>query len=186
MERPWRSSTPEACPSARRLRRSILVGVDGERCSLDSFAGADVLVVVFTCNHCPYAKACEERLIDIQRDYAGRGVRLVAINPNDASAYPEDSLDAMKVRAKEKGFNFPYLVDDTQDVAHAYDAGCTPDPFVFGKDRTLVYNGRIDDNWKDPSKVTRRDLRAAIDAALAGEPLDLEPIASMGCSIKWK
>lgn len=163
-----------------------LLGVDGERYGLDSFSGADVLVVVFTCNHCPYAKACEERLVDIQRDYADRGVRMIAINPNDASKYADDSYENMKTRAKEKGFNFPYVVDETQDVARAYDAGCTPDPFVFGRDRALVYNGRIDDNWKDPSAVKRRDLRAAIDAALEGRGIDFEPIPAIGCSIKWR
>src|SRR5262249_34691742 len=107
-----------------------LPGVDGKSWSLDSFCDAKVLVVVFTCNHCPYAKANEDRLVAIQRDYANRGVRLVAINPNDDRGYPEDSFENMEIRAKEKGFNFPYLRDATQEVARAYNAVCTPDIFV--------------------------------------------------------
>ncbi|MCB9597412.1 MAG: thioredoxin family protein [Sandaracinaceae bacterium] len=163
-----------------------LPGTDGETWSLDTFADAKVLVVVFTCNHCPYAKAAEDRLVELQRDYADRGVRLVAINPNDAERYPADGFDAMTARAKEKGFNFPYLFDETQQVARAYDAACTPDVFVFGPDRRLVYNGRIDDNWKDAGAVTRRDLRDVVDATLEGREHGLDVVASMGCSIKWK
>ncbi len=163
-----------------------LPNVDGRTLSLASFADAPVLVVVFTCNHCPYAQACEDRLIAIQRDHEDRGVRLVAINPNDDTRYPDDSMDAMKARARDKGFPFPYLRDESQEVARAYDAACTPDPFVFDADRRLVYNGRIDDNWKDAAKVTRRDLRAAIEAALEGKKVPFEAVASMGCSIKWR
>lgn len=164
-----------------------LPGTDGKTYTLDDFADAKALVIVFTCNHCPYAKAAEDRLIRLQADYADRGVRIVAINPNDDRAYPEDSFDEMKKRAKEKGFNFPYLRDETQEVARAYDAACTPDPFVFGPDRKLVYNGRIDDNWKDETRVTRHDLREVLDAVLEGrEPRLPEVVPSMGCSIKWR
>jgi peroxiredoxin len=163
-----------------------LPGVDGKTRSLDSFGDAEVLVAVFTCNHCPYAKANEDRLIEIQRDYGPRGVQLVAINPNDAVHYPDDSFGKMKERAAEKGFNFPYLCDETQEVARAYDAACTPDIFVFDRDRKLVYNGRIDDNWQMPKHVTRHDLRAVLDAALEGGTVDFEHVPSMGCSIKWK
>ena len=153
---------------------------------LDSFADAELLVVVFTCNHCPYAIACEDRLIAIQEDYRDKGVQLVAINPNDAVNYPDDSFDNMKVRAAEKGFNFPYLRDETQEVARAYDAACTPDVFVFDRDRKLLYNGRIDDNWRQPDQVTRRELRELLDAALEGGTVDFAHTPSMGCSIKWK
>lgn len=163
-----------------------LPATDGETYSLASFADAKVLVVVFTCNHCPYAIAAEDRLVTLQRDYAARVVRLVAINPNDAAGYPDDSFDNMVERAKDKGFNFPYLHDESQGVARAYDAACTPDVFVFGASRELVYNGRIDDNWKDPSMVTQRDLRAVIDAILEGREHGLDVHASMGCSIKWR
>jgi peroxiredoxin len=164
-----------------------LPATDGETYSLDDFADAKALVVVFTCNHCPYAKAAEDRLIEIQRDYGDRGVQLVAINPNDASTHPGDSFENMVARAREKGFNFPYLRDESQAVARAYDAACTPDLFVFGPDRKLVYNGRLDDSWQDPAKVTRRDLREVLDAVLEGRDPQLpEVVPSMGCSIKWK
>jgi peroxiredoxin len=162
-----------------------LPGVDGRAWSLDSFAEADALVVVFTCNHCPVAVATEDRFVELQRDYGDR-LRLVAINPNDAVGYPEDSFEAMKKRAAEKGFNFPYLRDETQEVARAYDARCTPDIFLFGRDRKLAYAGRLDDNWKDPEAVTRRDLRAAVDAVLAGRPIEIDVHPATGCSIKWK
>ena len=163
-----------------------LPGTDGGRYSLASFAGAKALVVVFTCNHCPYAKAAESRLVAIARDYAPRGVALVAINPNDAERYPADSFDAMKARAAEAGFVFPYLYDETQAVARAYDAACTPDVFVFDGARRLVYNGRIDDDWRDERAVTRHDLRLVLDATLEGRPHGLDVVPSMGCSIKWK
>lgn len=164
-----------------------LPGTDGRTHALEDFADAKVLVVVFTCNHCPYAKASEDRLIALQRALGDRGVQLVAINPNDARSHPEDGFDAMVARANDKAFNFPYLRDESQDVARAYDAACTPDVFVFGPDRRLVYNGRIDDAWQDAAKVTREDLREVIEATLAGRPHALpDVVPSMGCSIKWK
>ena len=162
-----------------------LPGVDGKTYSLASFADARLLVVVFTCNHCPYAKAVEERLVELQRDYLGRSVKLCAINPNDERANPEDSFSAMAVRAEQKGFNFPYLHDADQKTARAYDAACTPDLFVFDAQRKLIYNGRLDDDWKDASRVRRQDLRRVLDAALSGQSIDFEPVPSMGCSIKW-
>jgi peroxiredoxin len=163
-----------------------LPGVDGTTWSLDSFADASLLVVVFTCNHCPYAIASEDRLLEIQGDYENRGVRLVAISSNDAGKYLDDSFDLMKKRAADKGFTFPYLYDESQEVARAYDAACTPDIFVFDRDRKLVYNGRIDDNWQYPDQVDRQDLRSVLDAALEGRAVDFEHVPSMGCSIKWK
>jgi peroxiredoxin len=163
-----------------------LPGVDGKDYSLASFADAAVLVVVFTCNHCPYARAVEDRLTQLQRDYQSKGVRLCAINPNDAEAYPDDAMPAMVARATEKGFNFPYLRDESQAVARAYDAACTPDIFVFDRQRKLVYNGRLDDNWQDDTKVRYQDLRTVLDATLAGTAPDLKSVPSMGCSIKWK
>jgi peroxiredoxin len=163
-----------------------LPGVDGNAWSLDSFSDAELLVVVFTCNHCPYAIASEDRLLEIQRDYQDRGVRLVAISSNDADKYPDDSFDEMRKRAADKAFTFPYLYDESQEVARAYDAACTPDVFVFDRDRKLVYNGRIDDSWQHPGEVDRQDLRAVLDAALERRTVDFEHIPSMGCSIKWK
>lgn len=163
-----------------------LHGTDGKNYSLASFADAELLVVVFTCNHCPYAIACEDRLIALQADYGDKGVQLVAINPNDADNYPADSFEKMKERAADKGFNFPYLRDESQEVARAYDAACTPDIFVFDRDRKLLYNGRIDDNWKEPENVSRHELREVLDAALEGKGVDFAHTPSMGCSIKWK
>ena len=164
-----------------------LPATDGETYSLDDFADAKALVVVFTCNHCPVAIAYEDRLVALQRDYADRGVRLVAINPNDATTHPGDSFDAMVERAKAKQFNFPYLRDESQTVARAYGAACTPDPFVFGPDRTLVYNGRIDDDRTAASRATRHDLRQVLDAILEGREHALPEVhPAVGCSIKWK
>ena len=173
-------------PLGTSAPRFSLLGVDGETWSLDSFVDAELLVVIFTCNHCPYAQACEGRLIAIQEEYGPKGVRLVAINPNDDVKYPEDSFAKMKERAAQKGFNFPYLRDESQEVARVYDAACTPDIFVFDRDRKLLYNGRIDDNWQQPDQVTRNDLRAVLDAALEGKTVDFDHVPSMGCSIKWK
>jgi len=157
--------------------------------SLESFAGSKALVVVFMCNHCPYVIAVQDRINELAREYSPRGVALVGINPNDAVRYPDDSFEAMKERAKEKAYVFPYLRDDSQEVARAYGAVCTPDFFVYGRVREkflLKYAGRLDDNWKEPSQVQRRELAEALDAILSGQepPSDQKP--SMGCSIKWK
>ena len=163
-----------------------LPGVDGKTYSLASFADAKALVVVFSCNHCPYVQAYEGRMIEIQKDYEARGVRLVAINSNDAIHYPDDSLAEMKGRAKEQGFKFAYLVDESQDVAKAYGATHTPHLFVFGPDRRLAYTGKIDDNWQDPSAVKRRFLRDALDDLLAEKFIREPETHAIGCTIKWK
>ncbi len=161
-----------------------LPGVDGRTWSSADFR-EPLLLLVVTCNHCPVSIAYEERLVALAKQYAGR-VALVAINPNDATTHPGDSLDAMKVRAQERGFPFPYLRDESQEVARALDAKCTPDPFLFDASRKLVYAGRIDDASRDPSKVTSRDLARAIDLALAGKAIDFTVHPAMGCSVKWK
>lgn len=162
-----------------------LPGVDGTTYNLEGFAEKPVLVVIFSCNHCPYVQAYEDRLIEIQRDYGSRGVQLVAINSNDDVHYPEDNLDCMMARAKEKGFNFPYLRDGSQQVARAYGATHTPQIFVFDQARRLRYTGKIDNNWQRLEAVTRRYLREALEALLAqGAPA--EPIThAIGCTIKW-
>ncbi|HIC91875.1 MAG TPA: thioredoxin family protein [Syntrophaceae bacterium] len=163
-----------------------LPGVDGKIYTINSFRDKKVLVVIFMCNHCPYVKAILKRLIDIQKDYAHKGVQLVGINPNDEINYPEDSFENMKKVAKEKDIPFPYLRDESQVVARNYNAVCTPDIYVYGPERKLLYRGRIDDNWQDESRVTRRDLREAIEAILEGRPVLKDQHPSMGCSIKWK
>ena len=161
-----------------------LQGADGKRYSLRSFDEKPVLVVVFTCNHCPYAVAYEDRLVAIQRDYSGRGVQVVAINSNDDKSYPEDGYPQMVKRAKDKGFNFPYVRDATQNAAEAYGAVCTPHVFAFDKERRLRYRGRIDDS-RDPSRVTSHDLRNALDDMAAGRTPKTADTRPFGCSIKW-
>jgi peroxiredoxin len=163
-----------------------LKGVDGKTHSAESLADKNVLVVIFSCNHCPYVMAYEDRMIAIQRDYAEKGVQLVAICSNDAINYPEDGFDNMKRNAAAKGYNFPYLHDESQEVARAFGAEKTPHLLVFGPDRRLAYEGRIDDNHEDPSAVKRRYLREALDAILAGKPVAEPETFAIGCTIKWK
>jgi peroxiredoxin len=163
-----------------------LPATDGrDYCSSD-FDDKDLLVIIFKCNHCPYVKAVVSRLIELQSKYSGKGVQFVGINPNDAETYPEDSFDNMKLFVKERGINFPYLYDESQEVAKAYDAVCTPDIYVYDKVRNLRYRGRLDDNWKDETAVKSKDLEKAIEQLLAGKDIDFPQIPSMGCSIKWK
>ncbi|HKT21868.1 MAG TPA: thioredoxin family protein, partial [Nitrososphaerales archaeon] len=159
-------------------------GVDGKKHSLASYADSPVLVVIFSCNHCPYVKDYEDRMVAIQRDYAPKGVQLVAINSNDEKAYPEDSFPEMVKRAKAKEFNFPYLRDESQMVVEAYGGVCTPHVFAFDKGRVLRYRGRVDDS-RDSSKVASHDLRNAIDDLLAGNPVRTPDTRPFGCSIKW-
>jgi peroxiredoxin len=161
-----------------------LQGADGKRYSLESFSKSTVLVVVFTCNHCPYSQAYEDRIIAIQRDYAGRGVQLVAINANDDKAYPEDGYPEMVKRAKAKGFNFPYLRDPDQKAAEAYGAVCTPHVFAFDKERRLRYRGRIDDS-REARQVKSPDLRNALDDLVEGRGVKAADTRPFGCSIKW-
>lgn len=163
-----------------------LKSVDGKDYNLASFKDAKALVVMFICNHCPYVKAIEDRILQLHRDYKDKGVQLVGICANDPTDYPEDSPTNLLKRWQEKEYGFPYLIDETQQVAKAYDAACTPDIYVYDAERKLAYHGQLDDNWKDPSRVTRHDLREALAALLAGEKLTAEQTPSMGCSIKWK
>lgn len=154
--------------------------------SLDDYADAEALVVVFTCNHCPYARHVEDALIRTARAYEARGVRFVAISSNDPEAYPEDSFESMAARARAKNYPFPYLFDESQEVARAYGAVCTPDFFVFDRDRVLVYRGRFDETRPGQGTATGRDLRAALDQLLDTGEVTVEQFPSMGCNIKWK
>jgi len=163
-----------------------LPGVDGRNYSLADFADKPALVVIWSCNHCPYVVAYEDRMVHIQRDYADKGVQLVAINSNDERRYPEDDLDHMVKRARSKGFNFPYLRDESQEAAQAYGPSVTPEVFLFDSDRRLVYHGRIDDNPDNPSAVKKHDLRQALDQLLAGKPIAATMTTPVGCSVKWK
>ena len=162
-----------------------LKGVDGKTHSLNSFSDKKSLVVVFSCNHCPYVVAYEGRMVQVQKDYSPKGVTLVAINSNDDSGYPEDSYPNMIKRAREQGFNFPYLRDETQEIAKKYGAICTPHVFAFDQQRRLQYKGRIDDN-RNPESVKTKDLRNALDAILAGHKPSVQETRPFGCSVKWK
>ena len=163
-----------------------LPSVDGEKRALNDYEGKNVTVVIFSCNHCPYVRAWEDRMVRMQADYVGEGVQLLAINSNDATKYPDDSFPKMKERAREKKFNFPYLHDETQKVAHAYGAERTPEVFLFDKNFTLRYHGAIDDNYDDPKAVHEHYLRNALDAVLVGKSVTIPETKPVGCTVKWK
>lgn len=169
-----------------------LPGVDGKIYSLADFGEKDVLIVMFICNHCPYVKAVIERIVAIQNDYADKNVALVAISSNDADNYPDDSFEKMQEMASESGLKI-YLYDESQEVAKAYKAQCTPDMFIYRRgltsDKTewkLAYHGRIDDNWQEEDAVTKQEMREALDVICTGQAFEGEQFPSMGCSIKWK
>jgi peroxiredoxin len=162
-----------------------LPGVDGKNHSLDDFTDKKAVAVIFSCNHCPYVQAYEERMIEIQRDYAVKGVQVVAINSNETKNFPEDDFPHMVKRAKDRKFNFPYLRDEDQSIAKAYGPGKTPEVFLFDQGLVLRYHGAIDDNYQDPAKVKRKYVREALDDMLAGKPLRTKETAAVGCSIKW-
>jgi peroxiredoxin len=167
-------------------------GVDsrtGQRRSLNDYAEASILVVVFTCNHCPYAKHVEGTLIRLARQYAERGVQFVLISPNDPATYAEDSFEGMEKRAREKDFPFPYLYDETQEVARAYGALCTPDLYAYrneGGTFSLGYHGRIDETRPGQGTSTGKDLEHALQDLLSRGEVTFEQFPSMGCSIKWR
>lgn len=164
-----------------------LVNVDGRTVTLDSLRSAPALLVAFICNHCPYVKHVAPAFAELAREYQAKGVAVVAISASDVSNYPADSPEQMVREAEEQGYTFPYLYDETQDVAKAYAAACTPDFYVFDKNRKLVYRGQMDSSRPDSGiPVTGHDLRAALDAVLAGKPVSAEQKPSIGCNIKWK
>jgi thiol-disulfide isomerase/thioredoxin len=155
--------------------------------SLDDFAAAKVLIVVFWCNHCPYVKHIKSEFAAFAREYGARGVAIVAINSNDALAYPQDAPDRMLEDAATFGYVFPYLIDAEQHVARAYDAACTPDIYVYDQDRRLAYHGQFDASRpQNEVPVDGRDLRAAVDALLADRSPSAEQTPCIGCNIKWR
>lgn len=163
-----------------------LTGVGGKIYDLSDFSDAKILVVVFMCNHCPYVQAIWGRLVKLQEKYKDRGVQFVGINPNKNPDYPEETIEHMEKYFAKYQMNFPYLIDETQEVAREYGAVCTPDIFVFDSERKLAYHGRVDDNWKDERGVTRNELEEALMALLKREkPSDIQN-SSRGCSIKWR
>ncbi len=162
-----------------------LADPDGTVYRSGELAGEKGLLVVFTCNHCPYAKAVWGRVAALAKHAEGFGVGTVAINPNINPDYPDDGPEKMKEMAADLDLTFPYLVDEKQETARAFKAQCTPDIYLFDDGKRLVYHGRIDDNWRDESAVIREELREALDALGAGRPVLKEQNPSMGCSIKW-
>ena len=164
-----------------------LPDLDGNTVRLGDFDEAPVLLVVFMCNHCPYVKHVRDKFVELAEAYQKKGAAVVAINANDAENYPEDSPERMKEEAAKYGYTFPYLFDETQQVAKAYGAACTPDFFIFDQDRKLFYRGQMDGSRPENGKpITGEDLTKALDTALAGEPPPSPQLPSMGCNIKWK
>lgn len=160
---------------------------DGKIVSLSDFEGAPALVVIFMCNHCPFVKHVAPGLANLARDYQDKGVAVVGVNPNDVANYPDDGPLNMAEASKEYGYTFPYLLDESQEVAKAYRAACTPDFFVFDGDRHLVYRGQMDDSRPSLDlPVTGADLRAALNAVLDGRSVAAQQKPSVGCNIKWK
>tara|TARA_B100000749_G_scaffold280887_1_gene279904 strand:- start:149980 stop:150546 length:567 start_codon:yes stop_codon:yes gene_type:complete len=163
--------------------------VSGKTITATDFETCKGLLVMFICNHCPYVKAIENRLIDIGRVFKSSDLGVIAVCSNDAADYEEDSFANIKARWEELNYPFEYIYDETQDIARAFGAVCTPDLFLFqgkGSKKNLYYRGRLDDSWKDPNTVKTEDLKNAIESLLKDEPAPKEQISSMGCSIKWK
>lgn len=164
-----------------------LPGVDGRLWSRqDLMQNSKGFLVMFICNHCPYVKAIEDRLVQLGRDLSNLGLGCLAICSNDPEDYPEDNFENMKARAQEKNYSFPYAQDLSQDVARNFGAVCTPDFFLYDGQARLVYRGRLDDSWKDPSRVKQRELWQAAVTLAQGQKVESEQIPSMGCSIKWR
>jgi peroxiredoxin len=161
---------------------SELIGVDDKKHSLSDYKDAKIVVLIFTCNHCPVAVAYEDRIIALQKDYRDKGVQVIAVNVNNI---PEDRLDKMKIRAEKKGFNFPYLYDETQKIGHDYGAEVTPHVFVLDQQRKIAYMGAIDDS-QNPAKIKTHYLRDALDALLAGKQPPQTVTRHFGCSIKYE
>ena len=164
-----------------------LPSTDVQTVSLADFDSAPALLVAFICNHCPYVKHIRTAFAQLTADYLAKGVAVVGISSNDATKYPDDSFEKMKLEKAVAGYAFPYLYDESQDVAKAYSAACTPDFFVYGKDRKLAYRGQMDASRPGNGKPNDgADLRAALDAVLAGRPVAGQQLPSIGCNIKWK
>jgi len=174
-------------PLGRKAPEFTLPNVDGRMVSLSEFEGAPALLVIFMCNHCPYVIHVADELARLAHGYQQRGVAVVGISANDISTHPADSPERMVAEAEQRGYTFPYLYDETQEVAAAYRAACTPDFFLFDKNQKLVYRGQMDSSRPQSGiPVTGQDLRAAVNAVLAGKPVSTEQKPSLGCNIKWK
>ncbi len=163
-----------------------LPGVDGKTYRLADYASDPFVLVTFWCNHCPYVQGWEGRMIELGRRYGPKGVRIFLISSNDDRAYPEDRFESMVRRAKEKGYPFPYLQDESQQVARAYGALVTPHPMLFDRDRKLIFQGRIDNDHQHPERATQHYLERALDQALRGEPVLPAELPVAGCTVKWR
>jgi len=164
-----------------------LTGVDGKEYSIADFKGNKAVLVIFMCNHCPYVVPKFDYFVELQKNYGAEGLAVVAINSNDTEKYPEDNFEKMKEYSEKNNFNFPYLLDKTQEVAKAYGAECTPDPFLFDSEMKLKYHGRFDDAHGEAHSAGKTsEMEDAIKQVLAGEEVTVESLPSMGCNIKWK
>ncbi len=177
------SNAPEIGAKAPQFS---LTSVDDNHYSLDDFADHKALLIAFICNHCPYVRAIEDRMIALKKSFSPTDFEIVAICSNDAEKYPDDSKVNLLARSREKNYGFPYLIDEDQSVAKAYNAVCTPDLFLYDQDRRLFYHGQLDDNWQDVSKVKHESLKEAITAIINHDKPPREQKPCMGCSIKWK
>jgi peroxiredoxin len=160
--------------------------VDGKEVTIAQMMGEKGALVVFTCNHCPWAKAWEERIVDIGNSFAAKGVGVIAVNSNDPTDYPDDGYEAMQAKSKERKMVFPYVVDSTSGVAKAFGATKTPEAFVFDSEGKLVYHGTIDDNAKEPEKVQERYLKDALEAVVSGKDVQVKETKALGCGIKFR
>ena len=183
---PFASAAGIALGDAAPLADARLKNVDGKEVSLASVKGKNGTLVVFSCNACPWAKAWETRIVELGNTYSKKGVGVIMVNPNDPAVVADDGYDAMVARAKERKMAFPYAVDATSDLARAFGATRTPEAFVFDKSGKLVYHGTIDDNAKEPAKVSNRYLRDALDAVVAGKNVSVAETKALGCSIKFR
>lgn len=181
-----RENSSQRFPLGSTLPYFSLPSVDGEQISNSCFLGAPASLVVFTCNHCPYVKGSEAMLNTVVNKFLPDGLRVLAISSNDASQYPEDSFAKMKEKANQLQLPYPYLYDETQEVAKAFDAACTPELYLFDRNQRLVFHGTVNDSPRDPTKVTKEYLSEAISAVLKGGLPPQQFVHSIGCSIKWK
>jgi peroxiredoxin len=163
-----------------------LPGTDGRNYTLDDSADGKGFLVIFSCNHCPYVRAYENRIKKLTSDYSNKGLSVFAINSNDSDQYEDDSFENMKLRAAEMNFNFPYLRDEDQSIARAYGASHTPEIFLFNNQKKLVFHGKIDDNWRDENKVISTYLKDAIEELIEGKEISVPETFTIGCTIKWK
>ena len=178
--------TTPICDYGQNAYDFKLICTNNKIWTLDNLKGEHGLLLFFICNHCPFVKAIIPKLVRVTNTLIDHGINSVGIMSNDVNDYPEDSFENMKEVAKKNKFSFPYLYDETQEVAKKYGAVCTPDFFGYNLSLELQYRGRLDDNWQQPHNVTREELRMAIEAVLNGNEIDFKQIPSMGCNIKWK